>query len=238
MNEVLESLADGNPDALIRLKSLFLENRTPSGMTSTPFLNSLGKKLGNLLRGRENPMEIISTLWNTGERDYRLVAISALSALIRTMPDGVLGFASGVVCDIDNWEICDQMALRVMGPLAARSREQIFGMMEEWLESENRWLRRLAVATIPPYIRRRKEDARFCLYFLRRAMDERDGEVIKAIGWALREVSKKDSGAVFRFLLEFSSTTDRYRRRIIREGMKKLPVEYQKRLVSILEKNG
>ena len=183
-------------------------------------------------------MEIISTLWNTGERDYRLVAISALSALIRTMPDGVLGFASGVVSDIDSWEICDQMALRVMGPLAARSREQIFGMMEEWLESENRWLRRLAVATIPPYIRRRKEDARFCLDFLRRAMDERDGEVIKAIGWALREVSKKDSGAVFRFLLDFSSTTDRYRRRIIREGMKKLPVEYQKRLVSILEKNG
>lgn len=73
--------------------------------------------------------------------------------------------------------------------------------MEEWIKSENKWIRRLAIATIPPYIRAKPEESMICLEFLERVMYEEDKDVKKAIGWALREVSKKDPESVFKFLL-------------------------------------
>jgi len=39
----------------------------------------------------------------------------------------------------------------------------IFPVLSEWIKSDDKWLRRLAVATIPPYIRARKNEAKVCL---------------------------------------------------------------------------
>ncbi len=94
MDEILESLAEGKPEALTSMKVIFESNRTPSGITSTPFLNGLGRKLGNLLKRNDEPMEVISMVWSAGGRDYKLVAISALSALLGKIPDDVFRFAS------------------------------------------------------------------------------------------------------------------------------------------------
>jgi 3-methyladenine DNA glycosylase AlkD len=71
--------------------------------------------------------------------------------------------------------------------------------MQEWIKSENKWIRRLAAATLTAYIRKRKTDSEICLHLLDKVMKEKDKDVKKAIGWALREITKKDSKSVFDF---------------------------------------
>jgi 3-methyladenine DNA glycosylase AlkC len=92
----------------------------------------------------------------------------------------------------------------------------------------------LAVATIPPYIRAEKTESKVCLELLDEAMKEEDKDVKKAIGWALREVTKKDPDSVLEFLQKWAKVEDKNTKWIIKEGMKKLVKEEQERLKSII----
>jgi 3-methyladenine DNA glycosylase AlkD len=65
-------------------------------------------------------------------------------------------------------------------------------------------------------------------------MEEKDKDVKKAISWALREISKKQEKAVFEFLQNYAKTNNIHTKQIIKEGMKKLSLEKQKRLKDIL----
>jgi 3-methyladenine DNA glycosylase AlkD len=59
-----------------------------------------------------------------------------------------------------------------------------------------------------------------CLRLLDEMMREKDKDVKKAIGWALREITKKDPEAVFKFLQKWAKQ-DKNARSIVRDGMKK-----------------
>ena len=124
--------------------------------TRTPLLNSIGQELGKLLLEEDWKFEKLLKLWKKGKRDERLIVISALEKI------------------------------KVIVNLAVQNQKEIFSLMEQWINSDNKWLRRLAVATIPPYIRARKTESKICLEFLDKTMREEDKDVKKAISWALR----------------------------------------------------
>ncbi|MBC7091234.1 MAG: DNA alkylation repair protein [Nitrososphaeria archaeon] len=56
----------------------------------------------------------------------------------------------------------------------------------------------------------------------------------KAIGWALREVTKKDPDSVFEFLQKWSEVEDKNTKWIIKEGMKKLSDKKQEKLKTLI----
>jgi len=68
-------------------------------------------------------------------------------------------------------------------------------------------------------------------------MKEEDKDVKKAIGWALREVTKKDPKSVFEFLKNWAKVDDKNTKWIIKEGMKKLARKEQEKLESLLSKD-
>lgn len=125
-------------------------------ITKTPLLNSIGQELGKLLIEESWKFERLLELWKRGKRDERLIVISALEKLSKKDYDNSKQFVFEILDDIADWEICDQLALRVIVNLAIQNQKEIFSLMERWINSENKWLRRLAVATIPPYIRARE----------------------------------------------------------------------------------
>jgi 3-methyladenine DNA glycosylase AlkD len=65
-------------------------------------------------------------------------------------------------------------------------------------------------------------------------MKEEDENVKKAIGWALREITKKDPESVFKFLQKWAEIKDKNTRWIIKAGMKKLQKEKQEEIKSLL----
>jgi len=68
-------------------------------------------------------------------------------------------------------------------------------------------------------------------------MREQEQNVKKAVGWALREISKKDKESVFNFLKKWAKEDNKDTKWIIKDGMKKLEQTEQTELKKLLEKN-
>ncbi|GEM_PF-675728 len=229
-------LENGNIESTISLISKELEKEKTGKLqfTKTPLLNSMGQELGKLIIKENWKFERLMELWREGKRDERLIVISALGRIAKKDYENTKQFVLNILDDISDWEICDQLSLRVVVNLAVQNKKETFSIMKKWIKSENKWIRRLAVATIPPYIRAEPENSKICLEFLDKVMQEKDKDVKKAIGWALREITKKDPEAVFEFLKKWAEVDDKNTRWVIKEGMKKLPEKEQEKLKSLM----
>ena len=172
--------------------------------------------------------------WRVGGRDERLIVINALGETGRKNYENSKSFVLSILNDVLDWEVCDQLALRVVVNLAVENKDEMFSLMRGWMRLEKKWVRRLAVATTPPYIRRRVTESKMCLQFLEGVMHERDEDVKKAVGWALREVSKKDPESVSEFLRRWARIEDKNVSVIIRDGMRKSRREEQGEIKSLL----
>jgi 3-methyladenine DNA glycosylase AlkD len=233
---IYNELKKGDIKSTLSLISKELEEEKTSKLqfTKTPLLNSIGQELGKLLIKEGWKFERLMELWKEGKRDEKLIVIFALMRISKKDYENSKSFVMNIIDSIPDWEICDQLAVRVVANLAFQNRDEMFSLMQEWIKSENKWIRRLAVATLTAYIRKRKIDSKICLQLLDEAMKEEDKDVKKAIGWALREVTKKAPESVLEFLQKWAKFEDKNIKWIIKEGMKKLVKEEQEKLKSII----
>jgi len=226
-------MKEGDIDRVLSLISKsFMKKKNTLNLTPTPLLLSTGKELGKMLIKEEWSFSRLMNLWKKGGRDEKLIVIFVLRELCKKDYENSKSFVINIVDDISDWEVCDQLGVRVVASLAVKNRDDMFSLMHNWIKSENKWARRLAAATLTAYIRKRKEDSGMCLQLLDEMMGEEDKDVKKAIGWALREITKKDSEAVFKFLQKWAKQ-DKNARSIVRDGMKKLPKEKQDEIKSL-----
>jgi len=233
---IYDELKKGDIKLALSLISKELEEEKTGKLQiiKTPLLNSIGQELGKLLIDEKWKFERLMELWKEGKRDERLIVISALEKISKKDYENSKQFVLNVLKDISGWEICDQLALRVIVNLAVQNQKEIFSLLDEWIKSKNKWIRRLAVATIPPYIRAKKTESKISLEILNKVMKEEDKDVKKAIGWALREVTKKDPESVLEFLQKWAKVEDKNTKWIIKDGMKKLANKEQEKLKAII----
>jgi 3-methyladenine DNA glycosylase AlkD len=108
---------------------------------------------------------------------------------------------------IDSWGAVDMFACYLAGP-AWREHQVPDKLIHSWARSKNRWLRRAAlVSTVPLNSKARGGggDTPRTLEVCRALLADRDDMVVKALSWALRELSKRDKEAVGQFLDEHQS---------------------------------
>ena len=120
-----------------------------------------------------------------------------------------------------SWGEVDCFACYVAGPAWRQGR--ISGrVIHSWTRSSNRWWRRAAlVSTVALNSRARggQGDVVRTLGVCRQLIGDRDDMVVKALSWALRELSKRDQRAVKSFLCQHSDTLAA---RVKREATNKL----------------
>jgi len=122
---------------------------------------------------------------------------------------------------IDDWVAVDTFGCYLSGP-AWREHQIPDSLVEKWSRSKDRWWRRAAiVSTVPLNNKARggKGDVDRTLQICRLVMDDRDDMVVKALSWALRELSKREPIVVRDFLAEYDS---RLAPRVLREVKTKL----------------
>jgi 3-methyladenine DNA glycosylase AlkD len=135
---------------------------------------------------------------------YELVAghAAALAALSRVR---IIRWS----CGLAEWPTVDLFGC-TLGGQAWRTGLLTDADISKWTRSPDRWQRRLAlVCTVPLNIQSRggAGDTARTLRVCTVLMDDRDDMVVKALSWALRELSKRDKSAVTEFL-------DRHRLRV------------------------
>jgi 3-methyladenine DNA glycosylase AlkD len=119
---------------------------------------------------------------------------------------------------VDNWETCDQLAGGVVAPLVAAEPSRVAELLR-WTAHRSPWVRRCAAATAANLNHAGRGMVAETIAVCDRLMTETDPNVIKAVGWALRDATKSDLHAVAAFLVSWRG---RATPRILREGSEKL----------------
>jgi len=122
---------------------------------------------------------------------------------------------------LDSWAAVDTFACYLSGP-AWREHQVPDNLIHRWAHSKDRWWRRAAlVSTVPLNNRARggNGDAARTLEVCGMLVKDRDDMVVKALSWALRELSKRDPKAAKLFVDE---QKDVLASRVVREVRNKL----------------
>ena len=123
--------------------------------------------------------------------------------------------------NMDNWATTDTFSVLLSG-WAWRNKQISDSDVLSWLNSESFWWRRAAiVSTVPLNLRSRggTGDTKRTLMICEKVIHERDDMIVKALSWALRELSKSDKKAVEIFIQKNKS---KLASRVIREVNHKL----------------
>jgi len=144
-----------------------------------------------------------------------------------------LNFVSSVLSDLDNWAVCDNLAMFGVEPIVYSNPELVLPLSEKWIKNENKWVRRFGVVSLRGYKRVQTTDKVFEI--LDTVMEDEDKDVKKAVSWILREITKKNPEDVAEFLARWvKANPSKDARWIIKDGMKKLPKKIQEEVLKNL----
>lgn len=109
--------------------------------------------------------------------------------------------------NMDNWVTTDTFSIMLSGYAWRENQISDIDVLN-WIKSDNRWWRRAAVvSTVTLNLRSRggTGDSKRTLLICKKVINDRDDMIVKALSWALRELSKSDKPAVKDFLNKYDS---------------------------------
>jgi 3-methyladenine DNA glycosylase AlkD len=171
----------------------------------------------------ENLLPLMESLWRFQIFEPRMSAVQIMEIYSKKgVIDVALEMISRWIDDIDTWSLTDPLCIVCLGTLIMRNSKKIERVLKSWRKSENFWRRR---ATILPYVHLskktfyKKEYLEGILKAMKPHLTDREFFVGKAVGWVLRELSKREPEAVRVFIDEHRDLATKL---VIREGSKKL----------------
>jgi 3-methyladenine DNA glycosylase AlkD len=171
----------------------------------------------------EDLLPLMDSLWKFNIFEPRMAAVQIMEIYCKNGNiDVALDMITCWIDDIDTWSLLDPLCIVCLGTLHIRDSKKIELAITPWRKSESFWRRR---ATILPYVHLckksfyRKEYLDGILEAMKPHLADKEFFVGKAIGWVLRELSKREPEAVRNFIDEHRDLATKL---VIREGSKKL----------------
>jgi 3-methyladenine DNA glycosylase AlkD len=169
---------------------------------------------------------LVRALWQ--EPVYELKALGV--ALLERRPDLLgaddLGLIEELLRRSGTWALVDWICTKVAAPIVARA-PRADRVLERWSRDGDLWLRRASLLAQLPELRAGRGDFTLFARLASRMVDEREFFIRKAIGWVLRDVSRKRPQLAFAFLAEH---IDRVSGLTLREGSKHLTADQRREL--------
>ncbi len=154
--------------------------------------------LAGLPKPTEDELTILAGhLWELPEREYQYAALDILSRHGHVLGPDFVATARTLITTKSWWDTVDGLAANVVGGIVARYPARA-ETMDRWIAAENPWLVRTALIHQLRY-KERTDTGRLFAYCERQA-GHPDFFIRKAIGWALRQYSWTDPGAVSAFV--------------------------------------
>lgn len=184
-------------------------------------------------RFAEESLEEIATLLSSPVHEERLTGLLILVRQYQRASSGkkadarvqraIVDFYVDHIDCVNNWDLVDSSAPYILGRYLVDRPRSERKRLHRWARSANQWHRRIAVLTTMAFI----ADLQFSdtLDLAKGLLDDKQDLIHKAVGWALREVGKKDLATLRAFLDEHHT---RMPRTMLRYAIEKLsPVERQ-----------
>ena len=169
---------------------------------------------------RDALLRLVQALWQRPVFDLKAVAVALLERQSNVLASSDLEFVEYLLRRSHTWALVDWLCTKVAAPVVEREPEMTAAVLRRWSRDEDFWIRRASMLAQLPALRAGGGDFELFASFASRMVGEKEFFIRKAIGWVLRDVSKKRPDLVFGFLLdhvhEVSGLT-------LREGCKYLP---------------
>ncbi|TDD94995.1 DNA alkylation repair protein [Actinomadura rubrisoli] len=173
---------------------------------------------------RTDLLALAETLWATADggrpvHEARMAAVEVLAKRAALLEPGDVGVAERLVRDSTSWVYVDHLAEKVVGALVLRHPE-LGAVLDAWVHDPYMWIRRTAVLALLPGVRSGAPDLERISRFGDELIEETEFFIRKALGWVLRELSKKDPAWVTAWVSARVATISGV---TIREAVRRLP---------------
>jgi 3-methyladenine DNA glycosylase AlkD len=198
-------------------------------------LDFLGVRLPDIrsvVKRQPNTDELVNALWRLPLWEARMAAVELLKLRIKNLTTQDLPRIETMIREGAGWALVDPLAGDIAGRVALRHPDA-WPVIDGWSADQDFWVRRSALLCLLPGIRAGQPDLVRLDRYAEAMLGEKEFFIRKAIGWVLRELSKKDPGYVSawteRHLAELSGVT-------FREAVRRLPAADAARLTAARRK--
>jgi 3-methyladenine DNA glycosylase AlkD len=185
---------------------------------------------------RKNPQKaegLIYSLWDEGSYETKQIAGKSLEKFGPKHPEITLDFISYALPGLNNWSICDSLGIYAVEPLLFLDPQLILPLSENCIKSDEKWIRRFGVVSLRGYRKLKISDEVFSL--LDRVMVDEEKDVKKAVSWIFRIITPNHHDEVVDYLTKWASSNPvKVTQWIIKDGMKKLSGDEQKKILKIM----
>jgi len=166
-----------------------------------------GAQIGTLLREHLDkhglpPLSdldaIVRDLWALPEREFQYVATSLMSRLAEQLPPEFIETLEYLLVTKSWWDTVDTISTGVLGLHFKRFPDVRETYLSKWRASDNFWLRRATILFQLNY--KAETDFDLLCEIIRENLGSKEFFINKAIGWALRQYTRVDPGAVREFV--------------------------------------
>jgi 3-methyladenine DNA glycosylase AlkD len=167
---------------------------------------------------------LVRALWEEPVFELKALGVALLERRQDLLGADDLGLIEELLRRSGTWALVDWICTKVAAPVVLRA-PAAAKVLERWSRDDDFWLRRAALLAQLPELRAGRGDFALFARLAERMVEEREFFIRKAIGWVLRDVSRKRPELAFGFL---AAHIDRVSGLTLREGSKHLP-EAQRR---------
>lgn len=199
-----------------------------------PILRIIAAEIEKFIqKNPQNAKNLLNNIWGEGSFEAKQIAGKSLEKFGPKNLKVCLDFVSSILPDLDNWAVCDNLAMFGVEPIVYQSPELVLPLSEKWIKSKNKWTKRFGVVSLLGYKKIQITDKVFRI--LDMVMEDRDKDIKKAVSWILREITKKNPNEVAKFLMKWvKANPSKDAKWIIKDGMKKLRSNEQKEILKLI----
>lgn len=209
--------AGGSPERARREKA-YLKSELDFFGADLPTIRGAAKgfKRANPELTREELLGLVDALWQTSLHELRMVGIGLLELYPDRLGAEDMAFIEQLLRRSATWAYVDWLSTKVAGPIVEEY-PATTATLRRWAGDGNFWVRRASLLALHDALRAGAGDFELFAELAAPMVDEREFFIRKAIGWVLREGSKRRPALSYGFLKEHN---DRVSGLTLREGSK------------------
>lgn len=178
-------------------------------------------------------LELVNRLWEQPVFELKAVVVALLERRVKELQPGDLELVENLLRRSHTWALVDWLSTKIAAPLVARDPDNAQSLLRRWSTDDDFWVRRASMLAQLPALRGGGGDFELFASFAAGMLEEKEFFIRKAIGWVLRDVSKKRpqlvngflkrhirevSGLTFREGSKYLAPTERENLKMLRSG--------------------
>jgi 3-methyladenine DNA glycosylase AlkD len=169
--------------------------------------------------GHDDLAGVVEALWARPVHECRAAAVELLELRGDLLGASDIGLLERLIRESRTWALVDGLAASVTGPLVERTPE-LGNALDRWAADGDFWVRRSALLALLLALRRGGGDFERFGRYADSMLEEKEFFIRKAIGWVLRDSSRKRPELVYAWLLPRAPRASGV---TVREAVKYLP---------------